>query len=303
MTSSIFINDDILDYLKYHIDYRDYEKMKKVSVKYCKLFDLSPLIYSKSYDKLLYIKGITVELILKIFDSNIRKKYGFKKNKHIIKKLMKYEGLIGISIYNNSYFVIEYLIDILYNTSKRKCENIKNTMLDLYEKENLHYRNLDMFCTTLTIITKYFKNDTEYDYNENLELLYKLNIGTLLFIIVKKFSLYSYIIANTSHSSVINLFSMQNKKIDEYLANICDEGLYSNEKYFKKYYINTIVYLMKTLYIDIPQEPQLSPHSHINTSDERNIITHKRHFIPCIYMITYDTYDTYDNENYLNDDI
>jgi hypothetical protein len=288
MTNTPRIDDDILDYLKYHIDFGEYEKMKKVSVKYRKLFDLYPLLYSKSYDKLLYIKGITVELILKIIDSNIRKKYGFKKNKQIIKKLMKYEGLIGIAIYNNCSFVIEYLMDIIYNTSKRKFENIKNTMIDLYEKENLYYRNLDMFCSTLTIITKYFKNDTDYYYNENLELLYKLNIGLLLFIIVKKFSLYSYIIANVSQSSVINLFSMQNKKIDEYLVNICEEELYGDEKYFKKYYINTIVYLMKTLYIDMPTEFSASSLGMRDKSDEGNRMTRN---IPCIYMITDGTDD------------
>ncbi len=290
MTSSLLIDDDILDYLKFHIDFGEYEKMKKVSVKYRKLFDLSPLIYSKSYDKLLYIKGITVEFILKIIEGNIRKKYRFKKNKQIIKKLMKYEELIGIAIYNNCSFVIEYLMDIIYNTSKRKCENIKNTMLDLYENGNLYYRNLDMFCSTLTIITKYFKNDTDYYYNENLELLYKLNIGLLLFIIVKKFSLYSHIIANTSQSSVINLFSMQNKKIDEYLANICEEELYSDEKYFKKYYINTIVYIMKTLYIDISLESPASPASPASHSNEGNRMTHRTPCIPCIYMITDETY-------------
>ena len=286
MTDTQLIDDDILDYLKNHIDFWEYEKMKKVSVKYRKLFDLSPLLYSKSYDKLLYIKGITVEIILKIIDGNIRNKYRFKKNKQIIKKLMKYEELIGIAIYNNCSFVIEYLMDIIYNTSKRKCENIKNTMIDLYEKENLHYRNLDMFCSTLTIITKYFKNDTDYYYNENLELLYKLNVGLLLFIIVKKFSLYSYIIANASQSSIINLFSMHNKKIDEYLANICEEELYGDEKYFKKYYINTIVYLMKTLYIDISPTLSASSQGVSDKSYEGNSMTH---IIPCIYMITDET--------------
>jgi hypothetical protein len=77
---------------------------------------------------------------------------------------------------------------------------------------------------------------------------------------------------------------MQNKKIDEYLANIRDEQLYGNEKYFKKYYINTIIYLMKTLYIDISD---ISPEN-TDTGDESNI-THR---IPCIYMIT-DEKDVY----------
>ena len=78
---------------------------------------------------------------------------------------------------------------------------------------------------------------------------------------------------------------MQNKKIDEYLANIRDEQLYGNEKYFKKYYINTIIYLMKTLYIDISRESPASPASSASHSDEGNRMTRS---IPCIYMITED---------------
>jgi hypothetical protein len=76
---------------------------------------------------------------------------------------------------------------------------------------------------------------------------------------------------------------MQNKKIDEYLANIRDEQLYGNEKYFKKYYINTIIYLMKTLYIDISPE-------NTDTGDESNRMT----CIPCIYMITDEKDVSYD---------
>ena len=174
MCNTVLLDDDILDYLKNHLDIKEYGKMTRVSVKHSKIFNLYPLLYSKSYDRLLYIKGTSVEMILKIIDGNIRKKYGYKKNKRFINRLMKYEGLIRIAIYNNSYFIIEYLLDILYNTSKRKCENIKNTMSHLYDNENLYYKNLDMFCSTLTIITKYFTYDTDYYYNGCLELLYKL---------------------------------------------------------------------------------------------------------------------------------
>jgi len=274
MCQTLLLDDDILDYLKNHLDIKDYGKMTRVSVKHRKLFDLYQLLYSKCYDKLLYIKGTSVEMILNIIDGNIREKYGFKKNKRFINRLMKYERLIEIAINNNSYFIVEYLLDILYNTSKRKCENIKNTMSNLYDNENLYYRNLDMFCSTLTIITKYFTNDTDYYYNGCLELFYKLNISILLFIIVKKFSISSHITANASQSSVINLFAMQNKKVSEYLENINDERLYSNKKYFKKYYINYIIYLMNTLYIDIPA-----------TAATAATVNNPLHYIPSIDMI------------------
>jgi hypothetical protein len=277
MCQTLLLDDDILDYLKNHLDIKDYGKMTRVSVKHRKLFDLYQLIYSKCYDKLLYIKGTSVEMILNIIDGNIREKYGFKKNKRFINRLMKYERLIEIAINNNSYFILEYLLDILYNTSKRKCENIKNTMSNLYDNENLYYRNLDMFCSTLTIITKYFTNDTDYYYNGCLELFYKLNISILLFIIVKKFSISSHITANASQSSVINLFAMQNKKVSEYLENINDERLYSNKKYFKKYYINYIIYLMNTLYIDIPATAA--------TVGTDATVHNPLHYIPSIDMI------------------
>jgi hypothetical protein len=81
---------------------------------------------------------------------------------------------------------------------------------------------------------------------------------------------------------------MQNKKIDEYLVIICGEELYRDEKYFKKYYINTIVYLMKTLYIDMPTEFSASSMGMNDKSNEDHIINHS---IPCIYMITDGTDD------------
>jgi hypothetical protein len=64
---------------------------------------------------------------------------------------------------------------------------------------------------------------------------------------------------------------MQNKKVGEYLENMTDETLYSNKKYFRTYYINFVVYLMNTLYIDIP-----------STADKAN---NQLPYIPGIEMI------------------
>jgi hypothetical protein len=91
--------------------------------------------------------------------------------------------------------------------------------------------------------------------------------------------------ANASQSSVINLFAMQNKKVSEYLENITDERLYSNKKYFKKYYISYIIYLMKTLYIYI-EHPIIDTMIYANyASDEER---HQTPYIPGIYMINYE---------------
>lgn len=245
---SLLLNDDILYYLRGHIDINDYDKMKNVSIKHRTLFDLKPLVFYKLYDTLLNIRGSSVDIILNIVDNNIRKKYKFKKNKTIIKKLLNYSNYITICINNNNIFIIEYLIAILYNTSKRKYENLKNIITELYDNDKIYYGDIGDFCASLTIITKYFKNNIDYYYNENLELLYKLNLSILLFINVKKFSTDADNIINTQRESCINLFNMQNTKLDEYFE-IINQGVYADKQYFKKNYIDNIVNLMKKLYI------------------------------------------------------
>ena len=117
--NSLLLNDDILYYLKGHIYINDYDKMKNVSIKHRDLFNLKPILYNKHYDILLTIRGVSIENIFDIIDLNIRNKYKFKKNKTIKKKLLKYSSLLEICINNKNVFVIEYLIDIIYNTSKK----------------------------------------------------------------------------------------------------------------------------------------------------------------------------------------
>jgi hypothetical protein len=242
------LNDDIIYYLKGHIYINDYDKMKNVSVKYRDLFDLNPILYNKYYDILLTIRGVSIEHIFDIIDLNIRNKYKLKRNKTIKKKLLKYSSLLEICINNKHIFVIEYLIDIIYNTSKKKFDNIISTINHLYNNDELYYGDITKFCSSLTIIIQYFKNDIIYN-NQNLELLFQLNIAILLLIIVKKFSFCNEIIEN-HNKCCIDLFKTQNMKITEYL-DIIQQGMYGDEKYFKKYYINYIINILQQLYIDV----------------------------------------------------
>lgn len=246
--NSLLLNDDILYYLKGHIYINDYDKMKIVSIKHRDLFNLKPILYNKHYDILLTIRGVSIENIFDIIDLNIRNKYKFKKNKTIKKKLLKYSSLLEICINNKNVFVIEYLIDIIYNTSKKNFDNIISTINHLYNNDELYYGRISNFCSSIRIITQYFKSEINY-YNENLELLYQLNIAVLLLITIKKFSICNEIVIeyNISHN---NLFKIQNAKIIEYLE-IIQQGVYDDEKYFKKYYINYIVNILQQIYIDM----------------------------------------------------
>ena len=246
--NSLLLNDDILYYLKGHIYINDYDKMKNVSIKHRDLFNLKPILYNKHYDILLTIRGVSIENIFDIIDLNIRNKYKFKKNKTIKKKLLKYSSLLEICINNKNVFVIEYLIDIIYNTSKKNFDNIISTINHLYNNDELYYGRISNFCSSIRIITQYFKSEINY-YNENLELLYQLNIAVLLLITIKKFSICNEIAIeyNISHN---NLFKIQNAKIIEYLE-IIQQGAYDDEKYFKKYYINYIVNILQQIYIDM----------------------------------------------------
>ena len=91
-----------------------------------------------------------------------------KKNKTIKKKLLKYSSLLEICINNKHIFVIEYLIDIIYNTSKKKFDNIISTINHLYNKDELYYGRISNFCSSITIITQYFKSEINY-YNEEMQ--------------------------------------------------------------------------------------------------------------------------------------
>ena len=163
--NSLLLNDDILYYLKGHIYINDYDKMKNVSIKHRDLFNLKPILYNKHYDILLNIRGVSIENIFYIIDLNIRNKYKLKRNKTIKKKLLKYSSLLEICINNKNVFVIEYLIDIIYNTSKKKFDNIISTINHLYNNDKLYYGRISNFCSSITIITQYFKSEINY-YNE-----------------------------------------------------------------------------------------------------------------------------------------
>lgn len=250
MEISPLLNDDILDYLKRMIDISEYDKMKKVSVMYRELFDLSKILYNQRYDILICIKGTSVEMILKMIDSNVRKKYKFKKNKHIIKKLLLYEELLEESIKYNNTVLIEYLLDILYNTANKKYENIKNTLTYLYDNEKNCCTKMNRLAPMLKIIITYVLNMSYH--RVELECLYKLNVSTLLFMIVKKYSKSKDNSYTMRRSTITNLFTMQNKKIDDYITVLEEEHIiYQDTKYFKKKYIDFMKTLIKTLHIEI----------------------------------------------------
>ena len=79
--SDLFLQDDIIDVLKAKIDIRDYGKLKRVSMKYKRYFDLKPLIDSKKYEEIMLIYGCSVEILTNIITRHVMEKYNYEEMK------------------------------------------------------------------------------------------------------------------------------------------------------------------------------------------------------------------------------
>lgn len=69
--NDLFLQDDIIDILKSKIDIRDYDKLKRVSLKYKRYFDLKPMIDSKKYEDIMIICGCSVDILANIITKHM----------------------------------------------------------------------------------------------------------------------------------------------------------------------------------------------------------------------------------------
>jgi len=94
--SELFLQDDIIDAFKSKIDIDDYDKLKRVSIKYKKYFDLKPIIDSKKYDDIMIIQGCTVDILLSIITRHVIEKYNYKEIKEIAEQILKNKGKFSL---------------------------------------------------------------------------------------------------------------------------------------------------------------------------------------------------------------
>lgn len=243
------INYDLFEYLILHIDINEYNKLKKVCRIFNNVFDLGYLIDNSLYNKLIHIKGCTEKNILNIIERTILSEYNFRKNKNIIKKLLKYSNstILNVCICSHFNIVIQYLIEIIYNTSYKKYKNLIN----IFDKIN-YCINTNIILTDdkdyyeiSTFIKFCFNIINIYDnYSNNTSIIYKLNIGIYIFMLIKKIN--NSLEFDENKSKLNEIIILQNQKINEY------KDLLSYQYYYKlipNYYSNYIINLLNNLYI------------------------------------------------------
>lgn len=260
---SLFSHNDIFEYLISIIDINEYDKLKKVSTRFNNIFNLRYLIYNKIYDKLICINGCTQNNILTIMEQCILSKYNFKKNSRIVENILKNGNvnIINISIRSRIPTMIEYLIDLIYNISHKKHRNILKTLNNIYgnssgnssTSNSMFLKDKDYTDVVLSIQICFNLYDYFDNYSFKMAILYRLNIGMYIFILIKilsnSFELnYNKLITNKCENSLRRLFKIQNKKLDEHKEFI-DNPLYN--KLFPKYYKNSIMSLTDKLFIYI----------------------------------------------------
>jgi hypothetical protein len=94
--NNIFLQEDILDCFKNHVDIRDYDKLKRVSSKYKKYFDLKPLIDDKKYEDIMIINGCSIDILAIIMTKNIIKKYDYEENNYIMEQILKHKDSFSL---------------------------------------------------------------------------------------------------------------------------------------------------------------------------------------------------------------
>ena len=98
--SDLFLQDDIIDVLKAKIDIRDYDKLKRVSVKYKRYFDLKPMIDSKKYEEIMIIYGCSVDILTNIITRHVMEKYNYEEIKEITQQILKHRDRFSLSLDN-----------------------------------------------------------------------------------------------------------------------------------------------------------------------------------------------------------
>jgi len=162
--------------------------------------------------------------------------------------------LIDVTIRSGFPIVIEYLIELIYNTSCKKYRDILKILNNIYCNSNtdIILNNNKDYSDISTFIKVCFNIFKDFDkYCNNTSILYKLNISVYVFMLVKIMSNSLDIDSERNlknKCTTDNLFKLQNQKLDEYIEFI-NNPYYS--KSFPKYYSKSIINIINNLYISI----------------------------------------------------
>jgi len=247
--NSIFMTDDLLDYLKSHIDIRDYDKLKMVSYKYKRYFDLRPLIISKKYSDIMIIKGCSMRILINIIAKNVVNKCKYENDLIINNKIIKNEKEFSLVRKNRGHYLIQYLTELYYSCYNNDYDNIIKTILVFSKICNkiINLHNFTYFITPIMCYIEDVSEDTisfQKDNNFINTLLY-INLNLFLSIIIKRIKI--IIPKNSFKNFDLLLSNIQNNKLDDIIFNNINYD--ADGKCFPDYYIKYVTDFAIALYI------------------------------------------------------
>ena len=253
--SDLFLQDDIIDVLKAKIDIKDYDKLKRVSIKYKRYFDLKHMIDSKKYEEIMIIYGCSVDILTNIITRHVIEKYNYVEIKEITQQILKHQDRFSLSLDNKGHYILKSLITLYYNCYNN---NYKGIIMSLWIFHNICNKmmtlaNLEYFIQPVisyiedvnreNVLAQFnindYEDDDNYDNINNHKILICINLNIYFSIIMKRLKI---IIPENSE-----------KKIDRQMIDVINSGLRENVlEYidfninalsFPDYYINYVKYL------------------------------------------------------------
>jgi len=259
--SDLFLQDDIMDVLKSQIDIRDYDKLKRVSLKYKRYFDLKPLIDSKKYDDIVIIYGCSVDILTNIITRHIMAKYNYAEVREIKQQILKHRDRISLSLENKGHYILKSIIALYYNCYNNNYKGIIMSLWIFHNicNKNMTLANLEYFIQPVisyiedvnrdNVLAQFNIDDYGDDYDENYnnvnnsKMLICINLNIYFSIIMKRLKI---IVPENSE-----------KKIDKQMIDVINSGLRENVlEYidfninalsFPNYYINYVKYLCNNI--------------------------------------------------------
>jgi hypothetical protein len=248
--SDLFLQDDIIDVLKSQIDIRDYDKLKRVSLKYKKYFDLKPIIDSKKYEDIMIIRGCSVDILANIIAMHVIAKYNYIEIKEIMEQILKYKNNFSMSVQDNGHYVLKSLITLYYNCYNNNYKGIinslwsfRNNCYKMISKDNFSYfiqpiiSYIEDMNGEITLLR--FNNYDEYDDIVNNKMLIYINLNIYLSIVMKS------IITIIPNNAPKNLVDVINNGLQEIVLDYIDFNI--NALGYPNYYITYVKYICNNI--------------------------------------------------------
>jgi hypothetical protein len=248
--SDLFLQDDIMDVLKSQIDIRDYDKLKRVSLKYKKYFDLKPIIDSKKYEDIMIIRGCSVDILANIIAMHVIAKYNYIEIKEIMEQILKYKNNFSMSVQDNGHYVLKSLITLYYNCYNNNYKGIinslwsfRNNCYKMISKDNFSYfiqpiiSYIEDMNGEITLLR--FNNYDEYDDIVNNKMLIYINLNIYLSIVMKS------IITIIPNNAPKNLVDVINNGLQEIVLDYIDFNI--NALGYPNYYITYVKYICNNI--------------------------------------------------------